>query len=69
LVHACCLLFCRLEPILQDLLSMLTGYIRLVLECITSVSSYQQTGVFPHCLPPMQHWKSSSNDWKSFTLN
>ena len=35
--------------------SPLTGYIRLVLECITSVSSYQQNGVFPHCLPPMQH--------------
>jgi hypothetical protein len=39
---------------------MLTGYIRLVLECITSVSSYQQNRVFPHCLPPMQHWKCPS---------
>ncbi len=27
--------------------------IRLGLECITSV--YQQIGVFPNCLPPIQH--------------
>ncbi len=40
LVHACCFLVCRLAPILQDLLSMLTGYIRLVLECITTKISY-----------------------------
>jgi hypothetical protein len=63
-VHACCFLVCRLAPILLDLLFMLqvTGYIRLGLECITSV--YQQNGVFPHCLPPIRHWKSFS-----FTLN
>jgi hypothetical protein len=33
---------------------MLTGYIRLVLECIPSVSSCQENGVFPHCLPFFQ---------------
>jgi hypothetical protein len=54
LVHACCrFLVCRMAPILLDLLFMLTVYIRLGLECIISV--YQQSGVFTHCFPLIQH--------------
>ncbi len=58
----------RLAPILLDLLSMLTVYIWLGLECITSIYeenlNHDASGVFLHCLPltGIQQGKSSSND-------
>jgi hypothetical protein len=62
---------CRLAPILLDLLSMLTVYIRLGLDSDSGMHnlSLPTKMVFPHCLPLIEHWKSSSNDEKSFALN